>query len=82
MAKIVWLAMPCVASANCLELENICLSDTFEFNDFPVNAIHRLQGNLTFESLSHFLIDDTVKCVFFQFKNRTNFWETIKIKQA
>ena len=80
MNKILLLAIFCVASANCVELENICSSDTFKYDGLLVNAFHRAQFNVTFESLSHYLIDDTVKCDIAQFKNKTNFWEALKLK--
>lgn len=72
--------MLCVASTNCVELENLCSSDTFEYAGILVNAFHRVQRNVTFKSLSHYLIKDSVKCDFFEFENKTNFWEALKIK--
>ena len=82
MNRIFLFAIFCVASASCLELESICSSDTFEYKGVLVNAFHRIQRNVTFQPLSHYLINDTVKCDYFQFKNKTNFWEALKIKQA
>lgn len=81
MNRIWVLAILCVASASGVELENLCSSDAFEYNGVLVNAFHRLQQSVTFESMSHYLINDTVKCDYFEFKNRTNFWEVLKIKQ-
>ena len=80
MTKIVWLAILWVASASCVELENICSSDTLRFNDLLVNAFHRVQRNVTFQPLSYYLIKDTIKCDFFEFKNKTNFWEALRLK--
>ena len=80
MNRILVLAMLCVASAHCVELENLCSSDTFEYNGVLVNAFHRVQWNVTFESLSHYLINDTVKCDIAEFQNKTEFWETLKAK--
>ena len=80
--KIVLLAMLCVASASCVELENICPSDTFKFREVLVNAFHRVEGSVTFRPMTNFLVDDSVKCDFFEFKNKENFWGALKIKQA
>lgn len=82
MNRILLLAMLCIASASCVELENLCSSDAFEYNGVLVNAFHRLQQNVTFEPLSFYLINDTVKCDFFKFKNKTNFWEALRFKQT
>ena len=82
MAKVVWLVVLCVASASCVELENICSSDAFEYDGELVNAFHRVRWNTTFASLSHYLIGDSVKCDLFEFKNRSNFWRAIKYKRA
>ena len=91
MNKILLLAIFCVASANCVTLENICSSDTFEYKSAQpvaggkppvlVNAFHRVQLNATFESLSHYLINDTVKCDIADFKIKANFWEALKLKR-
>ena len=79
--------MLCIASARCVELENICSSDSFiyktSWSEDPgilVNAFHKVQKNITFQPIGHYLINDTVKCDFFEFKNKTNFWEALKIK--
>lgn len=85
MTKIVLLTIIlAVASVSCGELENICSTDTFRYKGaiqrFVVNAFHRVQRNVTFEPLSHYLINDTVKCDFAEFENKQNFWQTLKIK--
>ena len=74
------LAMLCVASVGCVKLENICSSDSFEYKGLIVNAFYRIQWNVTFESLNHYLIDDAIKCDPTEFKNRTNFREALKTK--
>lgn len=80
MNRILMLAMLCVASASCLELENICASDAFKYKDVLVNAFYRVQWSVTFESLNHYLINDTVKCDPLEFKNKTNLQEALKFK--
>ena len=80
MNKFLVLAVLCIASASCVELENLCSSDSFDYKGVQVNAFYRVQQNITFESLSHYLIDDTIKCDPSEFKNKTNLLETLKIK--
>ena len=81
MTKILFLfAILWVASAGCVELENICSFDTFRFNNLLVNSFHRVQRYVAFQPLSHYLINDTIKCDFFEFKNKTNFWEALRLK--
>ena len=79
MNKLLLLAL-CVASVSCVELENLCSSDTFEYKGVLVNAFHRVQSNVTFQLLSHYLINDTVRCDLSEFKNKTNFQEALRLK--
>ena len=72
--------MLCVASASCVELENICSSDTFVYKDTQVNAFYKVRQNITFQPLNFFLIDPTVTCDQSEFENKTNFFEALKIK--
>ena len=69
-----------LVSASCVELENLCLSDSFDYKDVRVNSFQRLRLNVTFEPLTHYLIRPTVHCNLFQFQNKTNFWEALKLK--
>ena len=89
MNKLLLLAL-CLASASCLQLENICSSDQFYYRgergrEVPpelVNAFHKIGGqNITFKALNSYLIDDTVSCDLSEFKNATNFWEALRIKR-
>ena len=84
MSKILCLAILWVASVSCLELENICSSDAFEYRGaikkYLVNAFYRVERNVTFEPLSRYLINDTVKCDLAEFENKTNFWEALRLK--
>lgn len=82
MNQILAILVLCAASAGCLELENLCSSDSFKYNDILVNAFHRTRLNLTFQPLSHYLINDTVKCDRGDFKNQTNFLKALKTKHA
>ena len=80
MNKILVLAMLCFASTSCLNLKNICSSHIFRYNDVQVNSFHRVQSNLTFDSLSSYLINDSITCDIAEFKERQNFFDTLKIK--
>ena len=80
MNRILLLVLLCVASATCVELENLCAFDAFEYKGMQVNAFQRVQWNVTFESLSHYLINETIKCDLNEFKNKANYWEVLKIK--
>ena len=80
MNKVVLLAMLCVAPVSCVELENLCSSDTFENKDVLVNAFNRVKLNLTFQSLNHYLINDTVVCDRPEFNNTANLDEALKLK--
>ena len=81
MNKFLLFAVFCVAAANCVELENLCSSDAFEYEGVLVNAFHRVQWNTTFQSLLHYLINNTVWCDLDQFQNKTNFLEAYKLKR-
>lgn len=72
----------CLVCANCVELENICSSDTFTYNDLVVNAFHKVPQNLTFGPLKLYLINETLKCDEEEFKNKANFRVAIKAKNA
>ena len=80
MNRILLLAMLCVASGSCVELKNICSSDSFEYKGVLVNAFHKVQWNLTFGSLNDYLINDTVKCDPAEFKNKTDVEEALRLK--
>lgn len=80
MKRLSLLIVFCVASVSCVELGNICSSDSFNYRDVKVNAFHKLCQNITLEPLSFFLIDHTVTCKQSEFENKTNFWEVLKIK--
>ena len=81
--KFLVFAVLCVATVSCLEVENICTyRGLFDYNGLRVNTFHRVQWNMTFESLSHYLINDSVKCDPAEFKNKTCFWEALKLKNV
>lgn len=80
MNRILLLAMLCVASSSCVELENLCSSDSFEYKGVLVNAFHKVQWNVTFGPLNDYLINDTVKCNPAEFENKTNLEETLRLK--
>ena len=81
MNRILLFAMLCVALSRCLELENLCSSDSFEHKGVLVNAFHKVQWNVTFGSLGDYLINDTVKCNPAEFKDKTNLEETLRLKK-
>ena len=80
MMKVLILAMLCVASVACVKLENICSDDSFEYKGVLVNAFHRVKLNITFQPLSFYLINDSVKCDPAEFKNKANFLKALKTK--
>ena len=80
MNKFLVLAVLCIASASCVELENLCSSDSFDYKGVQVNAFYRVQQNITFESLNHYLIDDTIKCDPSEFIYKTNLEPALKFK--
>ena len=81
MNKILFLTTLCVASVCCVELENLCSADAFEYKGVLVNAFHRVPQNVQFEPLAYYLINQTVKCDYFEFQNKRNYWETLKAKR-
>ena len=81
MKKVLILAILCIASAGCVELENICSDVSFKYYAELVNAIHRVRWNVTFQPLQQYLINDSVKCDQAEFKNKTNYLEALRIKQ-
>ena len=80
MNKFLVLAVLCIASASCVELENLCSSDSFDYNGVQVNAIHRVRQNITFGSLRYYLIDDTIKCDPSEFFNKNNLLKALNMK--
>ena len=82
LKKVLILAMLCVALAGAVELENICSDDTFEYEGVLVNALHRVQFNITLQPLRAYLIHDSVKCYYSQFQNKTNYWEVLRMKRG
>ena len=80
MNRFLVLVVLCIASASCVELENLCSSDSFDYNGVEVNAFYRVRQNITFESLSHYLIDHAVTCDQSEFINKTNYWEALKAR--
>ena len=62
MNKVLLLTTLCVAAVSCVELENICSWDSFKFDGVLVNAFYRFQQNVTYQPLSHYLIQDDVRC--------------------
>ena len=80
MARIlVVLAVFCVASASCVELENLCIYDIFDYNGITVNAFRRVNQSVTFEPMNYYLVNK-LRCAVEQFKNRTNFLEVLRIQ--
>ena len=82
MNKILLFLVLCVASASCVELENLCSSDSFTYNGVVVNAFFKVPQALRFHSLSNYLIKDTVACDKTEFKNNTNLMEALKAKNV
>ena len=78
--RILWLAMLSVASGSCAKLENLCSSDVFEYKGVMVNALHRVAWSVTLNPPSRYLINNPVKCDPFEFKDKTNFWEALRLK--
>lgn len=70
----------CVASASCVELEHLCSSDRFDYEGLTVNAFHRVQHKVTFQSLRHYLIDHAITCDQSEFENQTNYWEVLRLR--
>ena len=80
MNKLLVFLVLCIASASCVELENLCSSDHFEYNGVLVNSFYKSRLNVTFPSLSYYLINSSITCDRSEFVNKTNFLEAIKIK--
>ena len=80
MNRVLLLAMLCVAFGSCLELQNICSSDIFEFNEHLVNAFYKVQWNVTFGTLGDYLINDTVKCNPDEFRNKQILEKALRYK--
>ena len=80
--KILILAMLCVASVACVKLENICSADTFQYKGVLVNAVYRVQTNVTFQPISLYMINDSVKCDPAEFEVKRRFVEALTLKNA
>ena len=77
---LVLVVLCLVASASCLE--SLCSSDTFSYNGVLVNAFYKIRQNVTFERPTHYMIHDSVTCDPSEFKDRSNFLTSLKIKNA
>lgn len=51
------------SSVRCLSLEPLCPGEEFEYEDVRVNAIHRIQINVTLEPVSHFMVPSSNNCL-------------------
>ena len=80
MTKFFVFLMLCIASVSCVELENLCSSDHFEYNGVLVNAFYRNQSSIVFPSLSQYLINSSITCDPSEFVNKTNYDVALRIK--
>lgn len=81
--KFLVFVVLCIASVNCLELQNLCSSDHFSYNGVVVNAFLKLRHNFTFEPLRHYLIDGSVTCDKSEFDRRkNNYREAIETRKV
>lgn len=67
MLKLLLLLVVSSTAVNCLQLERLCPADHFDYEDVRVNAIHRVQYNLTLEPVSFFTIDLDEECSNYNF---------------
>ena len=74
------LVMLCIASVNCVVLQNLCSSHHFVCKGMKVNAFHVVPQNVTFKSLNDYLINDTITCDPSEFKDKANYWKVLRIK--
>ena len=51
MTKLLVFLVLCIASASCVELENVCSPDHFEYDGVLVNAFYRERWNIPFPEL-------------------------------
>lgn len=81
MNKLLVLLVLYLASVNCVELENICSPDAFDFDSKKVNAFHRVVQRVGFQGLRHYLISDiTILCDPTEFRYKNNYWEALGAK--
>ena len=69
-----------IASASCVELENLCSSDHFQYNGTLVNAFYRNRQSIVFPSLNYFLINNSIPCDSSEFVNKTNHKIALEIR--
>lgn len=55
----------------CLPLERLCPADQFEYNGTRVNAIHRVQINVSMEPISNFAAEFSTNCLNINWNNST-----------
>lgn len=79
VSKLILLFCVCY-SANCVQLENLCPADRFEYKLLDVNSFHRIRQNVTFKSISDYLVNDSVKCDPNDFRNHSNYQQAAKLK--
>lgn len=76
---LVVFSVLCVASASCVQLENLCPSFHFEYQGIMVNSFTRVNQSVTFQPLNYYLAKN-VRCDAEKFKNRTNYIELLRIR--
>lgn len=69
-----------ITAVSCVKLENLCASDTFVYKGVQVNSFQRLRLNVTFKPLQFYLIKPDITCDPNEFKNETNYFEALKLK--
>ena len=80
MNKLLVFLVLCIAWVSCVELENLCSSDTFEYNGVLVNSFYKSSMNITFPGLKRYLINHTIICDRSDFVNTTNYYEILRIR--
>ena len=82
MKIILVFALLSIASSRCVELEKICSSDSFDFENVEVNAFYRSQSwNVTFQGLNYYLINKTADCNSTEFYDEDNIKIALRIKE-
>ena len=81
MRPLLALLMLSLGSAvSCLSLEPLCASDHFNYQGVRVNAIHRVQTNVTLEPVSKFVVPPFYDCLNYEWNHPHTKLEAEEIK--
>lgn len=78
--NLILLLLCICSSAKCVQLENLCSADRFDYKKLDVNSFYRIRQQITFDPINNYLVSDSVKCNPEDFKNHTNYLQAQRLR--